>query len=179
MDRLPPALLSGSTPAWLGLVARLIVGGVWIWAGVLKLPDPATSIESVRAYELVPASLVEPIGYVLPALEVVIGLALVAGLMTRGSAFLSSLLLVAFIIGIASAWARGLEIDCGCFGDGGVDPDAASQYPWEIARDLGLLALSLFLIRLRHSRLALDSLLFRPAVTPAQADDLTTEGSSA
>ena len=177
MDRLPPAPRSGSMPAWLGLVARLIVGGVWIWAGVLKLPDPATSIESVRAYELVPASLVEPIGYVLPALEVVIGLALVAGLMTRGSALLSSLLLVAFIIGIASAWARGLEINCGCFGDGGVDPDAASQYPWEIARDVGLLALSVFLARLRSSRLALDSLLFRPAVRPSLADDLT-EGSS-
>ncbi|CAN5115688.1 DoxX family membrane protein [soil metagenome] len=159
-------------PAWFGLGARLIVGVVWIWAGLLKLPDPATSIESVRAYELLPASLVEPVGYLLPALEVVIGLALVAGLMTRGSAVLSALLLVAFIIGISSAWARGLEINCGCFGDGGANPDAASQYPWEIARDVGLLALSIFLVRLRRSRFALDSFLFRPAAVSAPTDDL-------
>ena len=52
-------------------------------------------------------------------------------------------LFVAFIIGIASVWARGINIDCGCFGGGGADPDAASQYPWEIARDVGLLAASL------------------------------------
>ncbi len=45
---------------------------------------------------------------------------------------------MAFIIGIASVWARGITIDCGCFGGGGYDADAASQYPWEIARDVGL-----------------------------------------
>lgn len=155
-------LLSDSRTGWLGPGARLVVGGVWIWAGLRKLPDPAASIESVRAYELLPASFVEPVGYLLPPLEVVIGVALVLGLMTRGSALLSALLLVAFVIGISSAWARGLEIDCGCFGDGGANPDAASQYPWEIARDVVLLALSLVLVRLRSSRLALDSLLFRP-----------------
>ncbi|WP_300403922.1 MauE/DoxX family redox-associated membrane protein [Nocardioides sp.] len=172
-------LRRGSTPAWLGLAARLIVGGVMIAAGLIKLPDPAASIESVRAFELVPASLVEPIGHLLPPLEVVVGLALVLGLMTRGAAVISAVLLVAFIIAIASAWARGLEIDCGCFGDGGANPDAASQYPWEIARDVGLLALSVFLARLRSSRLALDSLLFRPPVVPEPTpalDDLN-EGS--
>lgn len=152
-----PATVEG----WAGLAARLVVGGTWIWAGVVKLPDPALSIESVRAYELLPASLVEPVGYLLPVLEVVLGLALVLGLMTRGAALLSAVLLVLFVIGIASAWARGLKIDCGCFGDGGANPDAAQQYPWEIARDVGLVALSLFVLWLKQSRLALDSLLFR------------------
>ena len=150
---------------WLGLVARLVTGGVWIWAGAAKLGDSYQSVQAVRAYDLLPGSLVEPIGYLLPVLEVVIGFALVAGLLTRGAAVLSALLFVAFIIGIASAWARGLEIDCGCFGGGGYDPDAASQYPWEIARDAGLLLASLFLVRWPRSRLALDSVLFRP-LTP-------------
>lgn len=173
------ALRRGSTPAWLGLGARLVVGGVMIAAGLIKLPDPAASIEAVRAFELVPAPLVEPIGYLLPPLEVVVGLALVLGLMTRGAAVIASVLLVAFIIGIASAWARGLEIDCGCFGDGGADPDAASQYPWEIARDVGLLALSVLLVRWGGGRLALDSLLFRPPVVrePTPALDDLNEGS--
>ena len=155
---------------WLGLGARLVVGAVWVWAGAIKVLDPVSSIEAVRAYELLPASLVEPVGYGLPALELVVGLALLVGVMTRGSALLSALLFVAFIIGIASAWARGLEIDCGCFGDGGVEPGASSKYPLEIARDVGLLALSLLLVWLRSTRLALDNLLFRRSAAEPEPD---------
>ena len=61
------------------------------------------------------------------------------GLLTRAMAAVSALLFVAFIIGIASAWARGLEIDCGCFGGGGQLDGASAKYPGEIARDVGLL----------------------------------------
>ena len=146
---------------WLGLPARLVTGGVWIVAGAVKLPDPYASVQAVRAYEVLPASWAETVGYLLPVVEVVIGLALVLGLLTRGAAVASALLLVVFIAGIASVWARGMEIDCGCFGGGGYDPDAAADYPWEIARDAGLLALSGYLAWLRTSRLALDNLLFR------------------
>ena len=175
---------------WLGLLARLVVGGVWIYAGLLKLPDPAASIESVRAYELLPASLVEPVGYLLPPLELVLGIALVVGVMTRGAALLSGVVLAAFIFGISYAWAAGLKIDCGCFGDGGANPDAAAQYPWEIARDAGLLVASGFLVWLRETPLALDSLLFRrprplteqdlgPDLDPSQDQDHEEEGSTA
>jgi uncharacterized membrane protein YphA (DoxX/SURF4 family) len=146
---------------WLGLVARLVVGCVWIFAGASKLFDPAQSVAAVRAYQLLPASLVQPVGQLLPVLEVVVGAMLVLGLLTRGAAVISSVLFVAFIIGIASVWARGLTIDCGCFGGGGFDPDAASKYPWEIARDAVLLLVSLFLVWLPSTRLSLDSLLFR------------------
>lgn len=146
---------------WLGLLARLVTGGVWIAAGAVKLPDPYASVQAVRAYEILPASTAETVGYLLPVVEIVIGLALVLGVLTRGAAVASALLLVVFIAGIASVWARGLEIDCGCFGGGGYDPDATSSYPWEIARDAGLLVLSGYLAWLRTSRLALDNLLFR------------------
>lgn len=155
---------SAHVKQWAGLVARLVVGGVWIWAGVAKLPDPALSVESVRAYELLPASLVEPVGHLLPPLEAVLGAALVLGLMTRGAALISAVLLIAFVIGVASVWARGIEIDCGCFGDGGARAGATSAYPWEIARDVGLLVLSAFLLWLGGTRLALDSVLFRTTV---------------
>lgn len=155
---------------WAGLAARLVVGVVWIWAGAVKVLDPLASIEAVRAYELLPGSVVEPVGYLLPPLELVLGLALVLGAMTRGAALLSAVLLVAFVVGIASAWARGLEIDCGCFGGGGVEPGASSKYPGEIARDVGLLALSLFLVWVGRTRLALDGLLFRRPATPDHDD---------
>ena len=152
---------------WLGLAARLLTGGVWIYAGAVKLADPYASVLAVRAYELLPGSVAESVGYLLPPLEVVIGLALVAGLLTRGAAAVSALLFVAFIVGIASVWARGMEIDCGCFGGGGYDPDAASDYPWEIARDAALLLASLFVVWLPRTRLALDNLLFR-RTTPTE-----------
>ena len=146
---------------WFGLLARLVTGGVWIVAGGLKLPHPNDSVRAVRAYDLLPEAVVPTVGQLLPVVEVVVGLLLVLGLLTRGTAVVSALLFLAFIIGISSAWARGLSIDCGCFGGGGEIPDAAEQYPREIARDVGLLALSLWLVVRPRTRLALDSLLFR------------------
>lgn len=145
---------------WLGLAARLVTGGVWIFAGALKLPDPAGSVRAVRAYELLPEAVVPTVGHLLPVCEVILGACLVLGVMTRVSGVLSSLLFVAFIVGISAAWARGLRIDCGCFGGGGFDADAVDKYPWEIARDAGLLLLSLWLVWRPRSPYALDNVLF-------------------
>ena len=177
VDRWAEALRigSGALPTvpgvkeWLGTAARLVTGGVWIWAGMLKLPHPEESVLAVRAYQLLPGDTATTVGHLLPVLEVVVGSCLVLGLLTRGAAVASALLFVAFIIGIASVWARGIEIDCGCFGGGGYDPDATSKYPWEIARDTGLLALSVFLVWLPGSRWALDSVLFR--TVPEESDE--------
>lgn len=150
---------------WLGLLARLVLGGVWLWAGLAKLPHPQTSISAVRAYQLLPTGLAETVGHVLPWLEVVVGACLVLGLLIRFTGVVSGLLLVAFVIGMISVWSRGIEIDCGCFGSGGPNPDASKQYPWEIARDVGLLALSLFLVWRPRTALAVDSVLFPPLET--------------
>ena len=162
--------------AWAGLAARLVVGGVWIYAGAIKLPDPDESVAAVRAYELLPGDTAVTLGQLLPVLEVVVGAMLVLGVLVRGAAVVSALLFAAFIVGILSVWARGIEIDCGCFGGGGYDPDATSQYPWEIARDVGLLALSLFLVWLPRSRWALDSVLFRSTTEDAREPVETLEG---
>jgi uncharacterized membrane protein YphA (DoxX/SURF4 family) len=151
---------------WFGTAARLVTGGVWIWAGLLKLPHPEQSVAAVRAYQLLPGGVVTQVGHLLPVLEVVVGVCLVLGLLTRGSAVASGLLFIAFIIGIASVWQRGILIDCGCFGGGGYDKHAASKYPWEIARDVGLLALSAYLLWQGRTRLALDNLLFPDRTTP-------------
>lgn len=147
---------------WTGLLARLIVGGVWVYAGALKVGDPAASVSAVRAYQLLPTGLAEVVGRTLPMLEIVVGVCLVIGLLTRINGAVSALLQLAFVIGIASVWSRGIEIDCGCFGDGGPDPDASGKYPWEIARDLGLMALSLLLVVRPRTAYAVDSALFPP-----------------
>lgn len=153
---------------WIGLVARLVTGGVWLVAGALKLPDPEASVRAVRAYDLLPEAVVPAVGYGLPVVEVIVGFCLIVGMLTRPMAVVSSLLFVAFIIGISAAWARGLQIDCGCFGGGGYAADATSKYPWEIARDVGLLALSLWLVVRPRSRFSLDSRLFHH--TPAREE---------
>jgi uncharacterized membrane protein YphA (DoxX/SURF4 family) len=147
-----------------GLVARLVVGGVWLVAGFKKLPDPAENVRAVRAYRLLPESLVPVVGHGLPILEILVGLCLVLGLLTRFTAVVSGLLLLAFIIGISSAWARGLQIECGCFGGGaGPSVNATAKYPWDIARDVGLLALSAWLVWRPRTPYAVDNLLLPAA----------------
>lgn len=147
---------------WIGLVARLVTGGVWIVAGALKLPDLDASVRAVRAYDLLPETVVPTIGTLLPIVEVVLGAMLVLGVLTRFSGVFSALLFVAFVIGIASAWARGLQIDCGCFGGGGeVDGEVGiGTYGVDLARDAGLLLLSGWLLAHPRTRWSLDSRIF-------------------
>jgi uncharacterized membrane protein YphA (DoxX/SURF4 family) len=145
---------------WAGLLARLVVGGVWIVAGWLKLPDPAESVRAVRAYDLLPEAIVPTVGHGLPALEIIVGILVVLGAGTRLVAAVSFLLQIAFIIGIASAWARGLEIECGCFGGGGASASAnvTDKYAWDIARDAGLALLSLLLFVFPRTAFSADRL---------------------
>ena len=142
----------------MGLLARTLVGGVWVAAGVLKLPDPNENVRAVRAYDLLPESVVPVVGHALPILEILVGVCLLLGLLTRVAAVVSAVLLVAFVVGITSAWGRGLSIECGCFGGGaGPAANAAAKYPWEIARDVGLLALSAWLVRRPRTPWATDN----------------------
>ena len=141
---------------WIALVARLILGGVLLAAGLLKYKHLDKSQMAVRAYELLPISLANFLGIVLPFLEIGIGILLILGAAIRISAMCGSILMAIFIIGISQAWARGLSIDCGCFGGGGqVAPGSANYLP-EILRDLGLALLGIFLFRFPQSKFALD-----------------------
>ncbi len=174
-DRRNVRTLSRAAAPWAATAARLLVGGIFLVAGALKLPDPAAAVRAVRAYQLLPESLVAPVAFGLPVLEIAVGLALLAGVFVRTAALASAVLLAVFIAGIAVAWGRGLQIDCGCFGDGG--PVAAGQtaYPGEIARDAGLLLLALALARWPRSRLALGRAASddRPITGPVAPTDLT------
>ena len=161
---------------WIGVVARLVVGGVWLYAGLLKLPHPDTSVTAVRSYQLIPAGAAETVGHVLPMLEIVVGACLVLGLLLRFTGTVSALMQVAFVIGIVSVWVRGIAIDCGCFGNGGADPDAFGKYPWEIARDTGLLALSLLLAWRPRTPFALDNVLFPPGDAESADETETNRG---
>jgi len=146
-----------ATRGWLGTALRLLLAGVWLYAGLAKIGDPAGSVRAVRAYQLLPEWLAKGVGYGLPFVEIAVAVLLLAGLATRLAAVLSAVLLVVFIAGIASAAARGLRIDCGCFGGGGeLAAGGATQYTGEILRDVGLLVAAVLLAVWPRSRLALD-----------------------
>jgi uncharacterized membrane protein YphA (DoxX/SURF4 family) len=144
------------TSPWIGLVSRLVLGGVLFAAGYLKVFTLEKSQMSVRAYELLPISLANFLGIVLPFAEIVLGLLLIIGAFTRYMALLGGAIMIIFIVAIASAWARGLTIDCGCFGGGGQVAANETKYLQEIVRDAGLLLLALFLIRYPVTRFSLD-----------------------
>ncbi|NBR94110.1 MAG: DoxX family membrane protein [Actinobacteria bacterium] len=142
---------------WIGVVARLALGGVLLVAGAIKIPYPYKAAAAMRAYELLPNSFASFFGYILPWFEVGLGLLLILGVATRLSALLCGLLMLLFIGAISSAWARGLTIDCGCFGGGGQVAAGETRYLQEIIRDIALAVTALYLYFQPHSRFALDN----------------------
>jgi uncharacterized membrane protein YphA (DoxX/SURF4 family) len=143
------------------LMGRLLLGGVLLVAGGLKLNKPIDSANAVAAYKILPANLAHLVGYALPWLEVAIALLLIFGFMVRPASIIGGLIMLVFTAAIASVWARGLLIDCGCFGGGGqVDPSLAAQvhrtYFIEILRDLGLALTALYLYLFPYGKLSFE-----------------------
>ena len=125
-------------------------------AGGLKIGNLPKSAMAVRSYEMLPIPLANFLGYTLPWIEIGLGLLLIVGVTVKISGALGALTMLAFIIAIAQAWARGLSIDCGCFGGGGaIDPED-TKYLSEIIRDIGLMALGIFLYFYPKGRFALE-----------------------
>jgi uncharacterized membrane protein YphA (DoxX/SURF4 family) len=89
-------------------------------------------------------------------LIIAIGLLLILGAGTRIAAALGGFTMLIFIIAIGQAWARGLNIDCGCFGGGGAVAPGQTRYLQEILRDAGLVALALFLVRYPVTKFSVD-----------------------
>lgn len=148
----------GTWADWVGLWCRLLLGAVMLYAGVTKAANIPETQQATRAYQLLPYDLANAWGAMMPFVEIVVGLLLISGLMTRLSAMIATLLMVAFIVGIASVWTRGIKIDCGCFGGGGATADP--QYLQELLRDLVLLAHGVWLVMRPGSRFSLDRRLF-------------------
>jgi uncharacterized membrane protein YphA (DoxX/SURF4 family) len=161
----------------LAVVARLALAALWLAAGLLKVVDPAANVRAVRAYEVLPEAVVPLVGYGLPFLEIGLGLLLLAGLAVRWAALASAALLVLFVAGVSSAWARGLTIDCGCFGGGGQVAPEDTRYLQELLRDGVALAAAALLAWRPSTPWSLDRLLHAPsppsAVQP-EPDEVTT-----
>src|SRR5690242_10825222 len=110
---------------YLPLAVRLALGGVFVYAGVLKIADPVAFAGSIAAYKIVPYFASYLAAAILPWVEVISGALLIAGVRVRSGALVIALLNVVFMLALGSAIARGLDIDCGCFRQGG-----AKTSPW-------------------------------------------------
>lgn len=148
-----------SLQPWLTLMARLILGATLFAAGWIKLFNSYEAKASVRAYDVLPISLANILGMVLPPLEIALALLLILGIWSKKIALISTLLMVLFVIAIAQAWIRRLPINCGCFGNGGITADG-KVHDWtyfsEILRDLGLIICGIYIYYKPIGKFALD-----------------------
>jgi len=124
---------------WCGLLA---LGGTFAYAALQKILAPAAFAADIGHYHLLPHPLTLALGLYLPWLEIFCGIGILCRWRERGALILAAAMCAMFCVALSSAWFRGLDINCGCFGHGA----ASSDLPLAIARSavLGLLALSLF-----------------------------------
>lgn len=144
---------------WISLVVRLLLAVMWLNYSVGKLGSPETNAQSVRAFRILPESLVNPFGYAQPYFEMALGLLLILGLGTRLVAIFSALLLLVYIGGIISLGARGIAISCGCGGSGGLVPKGHTRYTLDVLRDLLYMVPAAWLIWKPASKFSLERLL--------------------
>jgi uncharacterized membrane protein YphA (DoxX/SURF4 family) len=136
---LPPSSLSQI--GWRALA--IVIGGLFIYAGAVKVLDPVGFAGDIDNYKTLPWPIGVRLAFFLPWLEIFCGLALITRVLYRGGVFILTVLMFVFVVATIAAKARGLDITCGCFGH-------ASQYlsfAWHLALDFLLLGGLLFLWR--------------------------------
>ena len=152
---------------WVGLAFRLILGGLFVYAGFIKLLHLPAAKRDVVAYQLLPHSMAEIAGVALPILEVSLGLLLIFGLFTRIASVFLTLLLVIYIAAIVSVWARHMIIACNCTTTGRIVtewPDALRGYKKDIVRDVLLVLAATWLYFFPRTVLSVDGWLKGPKV---------------
>jgi uncharacterized membrane protein YphA (DoxX/SURF4 family) len=116
-------------------VVAIIIGGLFIYAGAVKIVNPAEFARDIDNYKVLPWQIGVGLAFYLPWLEILAGLALITGVLYRGGVLILTCLMFVFVLITIVAKARGLDITCGCFGH-------ASQYlsfAWHLVLDLFLL----------------------------------------
>jgi uncharacterized membrane protein YphA (DoxX/SURF4 family) len=153
----PAPIISASRSGWQAawsflrgpyptLLSRAVVGLVFLLAGVSKGLDMHAFAAEISAYQMAPSALIQPMAIALPLLEILIAVYLLVGLAQRWTAAAASVLLLIFISAMASALARGLTLDCGCFGNAlGLSALRETVSAGSIARDALWLALCVHL----------------------------------
>ena len=131
--------MRGNYKEMIGLLARLLAGGVFVYAGLIKVLSPAEEFAyAIESYRVLNSQLSLRAAYLMPWLELYTGLLLMAGVFTRYAALLTGAMLVFFELLLGQAWLRGLPVtSCGCFGSGG-----SNSLAGEFAQNIPLLVLA-------------------------------------
>lgn len=123
----------------LTLTARILLGVTFIYASGPKILDPAAFARAIANYHILPPLLINPAALILPWFELVCGVCLLLGRLTRGSALIVAILLLTFIGALAQSLYRGLDIRCGCFS---LNAQGATSGYLDIMMDIVLLAMA-------------------------------------
>jgi uncharacterized membrane protein YphA (DoxX/SURF4 family) len=109
---------SASTPIAhrLAVLFRFVVGGIFLISGLAKIADPVRFLLTLREFQLLPGALESFLAVCLPWLEFLLGMCMVLGILHRTASLMIAGLNGFFIIAIGSVMARGIVVDCGCFG---------------------------------------------------------------
>lgn len=124
---------------WVVLAARVALAAVFAFAAIPKLGDAATFARDIDNYHVLPVEWAATAAVMMPPLELVVALALLLGIHARGAALISAGMMLVFATAMAQAIARGIDLDCGCFGSA----LAMHVSGWSIARNVALASLSL------------------------------------
>ena len=128
---------------YVGLVARLYLGGVFVTACWHKILEPATFALDVATYQFLPLYLLHPFALILPWVELFAGIMLVIGWRVRAAALLIAAMMVSFLVALAWALHLGLDMACGCFASQAAESEDPISW-WTVVRDLGWLAFALY-----------------------------------
>jgi uncharacterized membrane protein YphA (DoxX/SURF4 family) len=148
--------------AWIGTVFRLVLAGILFWSGFAKLLDHDESRQAIIGYRLpgVSGALIDILAWALPAGEILLAILLLVGLFTRWAALGTALLMMGFVVGIASVWIRGYNIECGCFGGGGealTEEGKEWRYASAMLRDFLFTGMAVWLVAWPRTMLSLDA----------------------
>jgi putative oxidoreductase len=129
------------------MVIRIFVGSIFIYAGIVKALNPADFVLDIQNYRLLPYPAAIALAIYLPWLEILCGSLLVSKRLYSGTLCLTILTMLGFIIALSSAWMRGVDISCGCFGS-----SSKQSYATYFARDILILGLLIGLARVHALR---------------------------
>ena len=141
-----------------GVALRILLAVTFFLACIHKIANPYDFSLQVATYQILPLFLVNLQGVILPWVELVVAILLVAGLWTRASALVTCGMNVMFIVAIALALSADLQLQCGCFASADVGDQMSSSL---IVRDIGLLIAGAILVYMKPDRLTVDRLLIR------------------
>jgi uncharacterized membrane protein YphA (DoxX/SURF4 family) len=134
------------------LTIRMLLGFIFIFAAITKVTDPEGFSQAIYNYKLIPDFLINFLAIIIPWIELVAGILLAFGISVKENSVIFSGLLVLFIVAIGISLARGLNIDCGCFGT----IDGSKIGLLKILENIGLLLLSLILIKFDSKYLSIS-----------------------